>query len=446
MNRAEKRRQKKIAQKAAVKNPEILNQKLMQDAVVHHGAGRLVDAEVLYQKVLKNNPKHAAALNMVGVIAYQGGHFEDAILQIQNSIDQQPNFADAYGNLGLVLAAVNRDLEAIERFQKAISLKPDYTAAHFNLGNVFLGMKNLEQAEKSFQNVVSLVPSHIDAYAKLGDVYVQSNQFEKALACFQWVVQRQPQNALIWVRYECGLSSTAPIHNLRAVAESGLNVFVFLSHEHGSPLSGASWNSSAAGACVLIRHGMREHMRFTLAHEIAHLFAHPGQAHGSGKALPHDAIRSQETYANQFAAELLMPADGVRKMVGGESELESHRTIQRLAWYFQVSFQAIAIRLESMRFLKRGWYDHELERMKADGRLPQVPVNEEDLQLRPAASDCGRSEPQPALFKYYATMLLDEGDISLGKFCQLMGKDWDLDRADRYLHRFRIAQVSGEQE
>ncbi|PCJ54820.1 MAG: hypothetical protein COA70_03765 [Planctomycetota bacterium] len=259
--------------------------------------------------------------------------------------------------------------------------------------------------------------------------------------------QAVPARALAdWVRYECGLSSTAPIHNLRAVAESGLNVFVFLSHEHGSPLSGASWNSSAAGACVLIRHGMREHMRFTLAHEIAHLFAHPGQAHGSGKALPHDAIRSQETYANQFAAELLMPADGVRKMVGGESELESHRTIQRLAWYFQVSFQAIAIRLESMRFLKRGWYDHELERMKADGRLPQVPVNEEDLQLRPAASDCGRSEPQPALFKYYATMLLDEGDISLGKFCQLMGKDWDLDRADRYLHRFRIAQVSGEQE
>ncbi|MBL4691834.1 MAG: tetratricopeptide repeat protein [Magnetovibrio sp.] len=216
MNRAEKRRQKKIAQKAAVKNPEILNQKLMQDAVVHHGAGRLVDAEVLYQKVLKNNPKHAAALNMVGVIAYQGGHFEDAILQIQNSIDQQPNFADAYGNLGLVLAAVNRDQEAIERFQKAISLKPDYTAAHFNLGNVFLGMKNLEQAEKSFQNVVSLVPSHIDAYAKLGDVYVQSNLFEKALACFQWVVQRQPQNALM--HYNIALASQQLGHYDEAIS------------------------------------------------------------------------------------------------------------------------------------------------------------------------------------------------------------------------------------
>lgn len=256
-----------------------------------------------------------------------------------------------------------------------------------------------------------------------------------------------PARALAdWVRYGCGIGPEAPIHNLRAIAESGLGILVFLSHDHDSPLSGASLISPAAGACVFLRHGMREHMRFTLAHEIGHLLAHPGQAHGSGKALPHDAIRSQETYANQFAADLLMPADGIRKEVGKVRELESHRTIQRLAWRFQVSFQAIAVRLESMRFLKRGWYDRELERMKREGRLPQTPIHLEDLQLKPAPEQCERFEPQPALFRQYSTMLLDEGEISSSKFCQLMGDDWDLDRADQHLQMYRGSQLFSQEE
>jgi len=253
-----------------------------------------------------------------------------------------------------------------------------------------------------------------------------------------------PARALAdWVRYACGVGPAAPILNLREVAESGLQILVFLSHDHASPLSGASLISPAAGACVFLRHGMREHMRFTLAHEIGHLLAHPGQAHGSGKALPHDAIRSQETYANQFAAELLMPADGVRREVGKFGELESHRTIQRLAWHFRVSFRAIAVRLESMRFLKRGWYDRELERMKAEGRGPQTPVDSEDRLQMPDPSTCECWEPLPARFEQLATMLLDEEEISLSKFCQLMGEQWDLDRAERHLLQFRAAQLLG---
>ena len=49
-----------------------------------------------------------------------------------------------------------------------------------------------------------------------------------------------------------------------------------------------------------------------------------------------------ETAANAFAAELLMPEDAVRQLVRGNS-------LQQLAYYFDVSPTAMYIRLKVLR-------------------------------------------------------------------------------------------------
>ncbi len=98
--------------------------------------------------------------------------------------------------------------------------------------------------------------------------------------------------------------------------------------------------------------------RFTIAHEIGHLALHAhvleGQAHIDkkfGVQLNRDKRSSLgndylEIQANQFAAELLMPSDLLKKEIKGEYfDLDDDERIKELAKKYQVSEQAMSIKL-----------------------------------------------------------------------------------------------------
>src|SRR6266850_2021791 len=95
--------------------------------------------------------------------------------------------------------------------------------------------------------------------------------------------------------------------------------------------------------------------RFSIAHEIGHLVMHNG-AFFVDKAVRFNrdstsslAIDQREIEANGFAAELLMPeelvTESVRKRLAKKANLPRATLISELAQEFQVSTQAMEIRL-----------------------------------------------------------------------------------------------------
>lgn len=100
--------------------------------------------------------------------------------------------------------------------------------------------------------------------------------------------------------------------------------------------------------------------RFTIAHEIGHLLLHPRDNFHLDKFSPIQ-FRNQrsstgedetEIEANQFAAELLMPEDMVRREVAPLLGRSAEDAIENLARKFQVSVQAMTIRLTTMGLLR----------------------------------------------------------------------------------------------
>ena len=91
MNRAEKRRQKKLAKKAAsnaklgkatIRSPgqqTLAIQESIDLALQHHTAGRLPEAESIYQQILQADPNQPVALHLLGVIAHQVGKNDIAV-------------------------------------------------------------------------------------------------------------------------------------------------------------------------------------------------------------------------------------------------------------------------------------------------------------------------------------------------------------------------------
>lgn len=104
----------------------------------------------------------------------------------------------------------------------------------------------------------------------------------------------------------------------------------------------------------------RNRQRFTIAHEIGHFLLHKREgvhvdrdytvAYRNTKSAMGE--EGEEIEANQFAAELLMPAEGiVRFLKKHETEKITDLTVEKLANFFEVSEQAMTIRLTSLGYI-----------------------------------------------------------------------------------------------
>jgi len=107
-----------------------------------------------------------------------------------------------------------------------------------------------------------------------------------------------------------------------------------------------------------------ERQRFTIAHELGHLFLHknPVNYDQGGIMLfrnghSSDGTDRREVQANRFAAELLMPEADIRKDLAKEKTLDlmTDRDLLRpfvvkMAKRYQVSEQAMSIRLTTLYF------------------------------------------------------------------------------------------------
>ena len=106
-------------------------------AAQHHQAGRLAEAEALYQQVLQKEPDHPSATHMLGGLAYQDGKNELAVKLISRALKLQPDLAEACNNLGATQEALGNLGEAEASYRKSISIRPTYTDAHYNLARIY---------------------------------------------------------------------------------------------------------------------------------------------------------------------------------------------------------------------------------------------------------------------------------------------------------------------
>ncbi|MFZ2949588.1 MAG: tetratricopeptide repeat protein, partial [Desulfuromonadaceae bacterium] len=75
--------------------------KVLQSAVAHHQAGRLDEANSLYQQILQCNPRHPVALHFMGMLAFQTGDHERAIDLTSKSIKADPKNPLYFFNQGI---------------------------------------------------------------------------------------------------------------------------------------------------------------------------------------------------------------------------------------------------------------------------------------------------------------------------------------------------------
>jgi len=104
--------------------------------VEHHNAGRLPEAESVYNQILKADPNQPVPMHLLGVLAHQVGKNEVAHELISKALVLNPAYAEAHNNLGVVFKELGRLDEAEASYNKALAIKPDYPDARNNLSSL----------------------------------------------------------------------------------------------------------------------------------------------------------------------------------------------------------------------------------------------------------------------------------------------------------------------
>jgi predicted O-linked N-acetylglucosamine transferase (SPINDLY family) len=240
----------------------------LAEAVEHHHAGRLDEAERLYRQILTMHPQHADGLHLLGIVALQSGRLDLAIETIGQAITSngavaqyhctlgsafgevgrlgeavacfgraialKQDLPEAHNNLGTALARLGRMDRAAAAFRNAIHHKPDYPDALNNLGNALRELGRLEEATACCRRALVLRPDYAEAYFNLGNALRDQGRLDDAAACFREVIARQPDhpdahNNLGNVLKEQGFPERAVAHYARAVA---LRPDYFLAHSN----------------------------------------------------------------------------------------------------------------------------------------------------------------------------------------------------------------------
>jgi Tfp pilus assembly protein PilF len=100
-------------------------------------AGKLGDAVRLFDAVLRVEPQHAGALNLMAVALMQLGRFTEAESYFRRALEHHPPSDATLYNYGIVLKVLNRPAEAWQRFSEALRLNPavaqtwNYRVPHF---------------------------------------------------------------------------------------------------------------------------------------------------------------------------------------------------------------------------------------------------------------------------------------------------------------------------
>ena len=174
-------------------SPEI-NQ-LLQKGVALHKQGLFSEAQAIYEQILKIQPNHFDAMQLLGTIAIQAKNYEQCIELLTQALEVKTNYAPAYFNLGIALYELRKFDEAIQYYKKAITINPNYIAAHHALAKALKRTNQFEAAIAYYDRAISLNPLDADAYLNKGAALQELKSLDEALKSYDRAIILNPGDA-----------------------------------------------------------------------------------------------------------------------------------------------------------------------------------------------------------------------------------------------------------
>jgi tetratricopeptide (TPR) repeat protein len=170
----------------SAKKPPFNPDQLYQRALSLHHAGKLADAEGLYNTLLSYFPNQVEILTTLGIVLLQQGRSEAGFQQLKKSLSLNPNQPAALYNMAVELQKLARLDEALACYNKALKLNPQDINALINRGNTLKDMKQYKEAIASFENALALQPKIPSAHWNKALTHILLGEYEQGWKEYEW--------------------------------------------------------------------------------------------------------------------------------------------------------------------------------------------------------------------------------------------------------------------
>ena len=167
---------------------------MMAHAAEHHREGRIDEAERLYRRVLRDNPRNVDAMRLLALIALKLDRPDDAELLLQEAIRVAPDFLLAILDLGRLLKEQDRYGEALDCFDRAIALDASQPQAHFLRAGTLARASFTREAIEAYRKCLELRPAHLGALLGLGHVLKAVGDYDDAVASYNACIREAPDH------------------------------------------------------------------------------------------------------------------------------------------------------------------------------------------------------------------------------------------------------------
>ena len=191
--------------------------------LIHFAAGYSYYAQYKFEKAL---PHFTAALGRQGAFPNELAdlqfctafcHYllranDEAIADYDKVIRLDPKYAAAYNNRGIVYQDKREYDKAFSDYDEAIRLDPKYAVAYINRGNAHQDKEDYDKAINSYDEAIRIDPKLAEAYRIRGTAYQNKREYDRAIADYDKAIRLDPKladayNNFAWVLGTCPQAS-----------------------------------------------------------------------------------------------------------------------------------------------------------------------------------------------------------------------------------------------
>lgn len=214
----------------------------LQAGIAHHQAGRLAQAEAIYLSILRDDPRQADALHLLGVVEGRRGAFDSAIARIRAAIAQRPDAGGYQNSLGNLLRDAGRPDEALAAFDRAIAAEPLNPTAHANRGTLNLARRAFDRAAADCREALTLMrraqpagsADQVRVWGTLAVALAEGGRLTEAEAELRALLSAAPNVAAAHSNLSAILSKTARLSEAEVAGRRAVEL---------DPRHAAGWNT-----------------------------------------------------------------------------------------------------------------------------------------------------------------------------------------------------------
>jgi predicted O-linked N-acetylglucosamine transferase (SPINDLY family) len=162
---------------------------LLEEALEHHRADRLSEAERIYREILGDTPYQQDALHLLGVVAHQTGNNDEALRLVRLALQVDAGQATFHNSLGAIRQAMGDLAEAVACYRRSIMLDGENADAHGNLGLALRRLGHCAEAAAALRRAVQLSPGNPTLLNSLGVSLRSVGRIADATDCYNHALE-----------------------------------------------------------------------------------------------------------------------------------------------------------------------------------------------------------------------------------------------------------------